>query len=137
MICNQFGVRGYPNLQLLKEGKAYTFRGPRSLDNLVEFANSKYADAQEEHIKDIPKRVEGMEKIQKESVSFIMQVAKIIDGAFEKVGLNFVPKMLRYVICAMIILTPSLGICYLLVFDDDLDEPVPRKKTSSSSSKVS
>jgi len=37
-VCGQFGVRGYPTLILLKEGKYYTFKGPRKLENLADFA---------------------------------------------------------------------------------------------------
>lgn len=54
----------------LKEGKAYTFRKPRQIDNFVAFAEGGHLDADDEHIKDIPRRLEGMEKLKKETESF-------------------------------------------------------------------
>ena len=70
-LCNQFEIRGYPSLLFLKEDKAYTFRKPRKLEEFVEYAQGGYANADDEHIKKIPKRVEGMEKFKKETVSMI------------------------------------------------------------------
>ncbi|KAG8133432.1 putative Protein disulfide-isomerase TMX3-like protein [Naja naja] len=38
-IASEFGVRGYPTIKLLKGDLAYNYRGPRSKDDIVEFAN--------------------------------------------------------------------------------------------------
>ena len=70
-LCAQFQIRGYPTLMFMKEGKTYTYRKSRQLPDFVEFAKGGYVDAADEHINDIPKRLEGMEKIKKETESFM------------------------------------------------------------------
>ncbi|XP_062836640.1 protein disulfide-isomerase TMX3 isoform X1 [Anolis carolinensis] len=38
-IASEFGVRGYPTIKLLKGDLAYNYRGPRTKEDIVEFAN--------------------------------------------------------------------------------------------------
>nr|XP_033790133.1 protein disulfide-isomerase TMX3 [Geotrypetes seraphini] len=38
-IASEFGVRGFPTIKLLKGDLAYNYRGPRTKDDIVEFAN--------------------------------------------------------------------------------------------------
>ena len=122
-VCGQFGVRGYPTLIFLKEGKYYTFRGPRKLENLADFAlNEGYLSASEEQQGDIPKRVEGMEKFQKDSVDFFKQLSIGIDQIFEKVHMGFIPKPVRYLMVAFLVLSPFFMVIFMLCFDED-DEP--------------
>ena len=71
-----------------------------------------------------------MAKIKKETSGIIMQIAKQIDIAFEsdvfnRLGLNKVPKIARYIFVIFMVCSPIFGICYLIIFDED--EPVPRR----------
>ncbi|KAG5184872.1 thioredoxin domain-containing protein [Tribonema minus] len=45
-VGERFGVRGFPTLLLLHAGRAYTYRGPRTLEKLTEFAAGGYAAAE-------------------------------------------------------------------------------------------
>nr|XP_020652301.1 protein disulfide-isomerase TMX3 [Pogona vitticeps] len=38
-IASEFGVRGYPTIKLLKGDLAYNYRGPRTKEDIIEFAN--------------------------------------------------------------------------------------------------
>ncbi|XP_030624308.1 protein disulfide-isomerase TMX3 isoform X1 [Chanos chanos] len=38
-VASEFGVRGYPTIKLLKGELAYTYKGPRTKDDIIEFAN--------------------------------------------------------------------------------------------------
>ena len=36
--------------------------------------------------------------------------------AFEKMGAGFIPPIVQYIICSLVVLSPIIGICYLLIF---------------------
>ncbi|KAL4623426.1 protein disulfide-isomerase TMX3-like [Arapaima gigas] len=38
-IASEFGVRGYPTIKLLKGDLAYNYKGPRTKEDIIEFAN--------------------------------------------------------------------------------------------------
>ncbi|XP_061111706.1 protein disulfide-isomerase TMX3-like, partial [Conger conger] len=38
-VASKFGVRGYPTIKLIKGELAYNYRGPRTKDDIIEFAN--------------------------------------------------------------------------------------------------
>ncbi|XP_038156551.1 protein disulfide-isomerase TMX3-like isoform X1 [Cyprinodon tularosa] len=38
-MASEFGVRGYPTIKVLKGDLAYSYKGPRTKDDIVEFAN--------------------------------------------------------------------------------------------------
>ena len=48
---------------LLRNDKFYQYRGKRGLEELTEFAESGWEQNAEDLIFDLPKRVEGLEKI--------------------------------------------------------------------------
>jgi hypothetical protein len=41
-LGTRFEIKGFPTILLLSKGKVYTFKGRRSLDDIVEFATSGY-----------------------------------------------------------------------------------------------
>lgn len=43
-LGNLFGIRGFPTLKIISEGKMYTFAGRRSLDSLQEWAQGGYKE---------------------------------------------------------------------------------------------
>eukprot|EP00435_Cladocopium_sp_Y103_P049445 s742_g14.t3 len=43
-LGNLFGIRGFPTLKIISEGKMYTFTGRRSLDSLQEWAQGGYKE---------------------------------------------------------------------------------------------
>ncbi|KAH0617845.1 hypothetical protein JD844_016487 [Phrynosoma platyrhinos] len=49
-IASEFGVRGYPTIKLLKGDLAYNYRGPRTKEDIIEFAN-RVSGAQETVLK--------------------------------------------------------------------------------------
>lgn len=55
----------------------------------------------------------------------------MIDKLFEKIGLSVIPSVARYVIVILMLTSPILGICYLLIFDSDDEPPVIRKRPAS------
>ncbi|KAA0705012.1 Protein disulfide-isomerase TMX3 [Triplophysa tibetana] len=38
-VASEFGVRGYPTIKMLKGELAYNYKGPRTKDDIIEFAN--------------------------------------------------------------------------------------------------
>ena len=75
----------------------------------------------------IPRRLEGMEKIQKEAKDFLGQLAHGIDQMFDKAHLGFVPEPVRYLVCATLVLSPLLVVCFMLFMDDEEIPSAPAK----------
>lgn len=130
LLCSQFEIRGFPTLIFLKDSKAYTYRKQRALDGFVDFAKDGYLEAEAEHVQDIPVRLEGIYKLQKEALVILKQVTDIIDAVFENevfanLGLGKVPKFARYGFVVFMISTPIFGFLLLLVIDSDEDHPKP------------
>ena len=56
-VARAFGIRGFPTIKLLKDGKQYKFSGQRTTDAFLEFVESQYQDSEPT---DIPKGVEDV-----------------------------------------------------------------------------
>jgi len=52
-VCDDFSVRGYPTLKLLKDGTAYAYNGQRNEPAFIAFVNGGYTSAE---ATDIPKK---------------------------------------------------------------------------------
>ena len=50
-VCSEFGIRGYPTIKAVVDGKTYDFRGQRTVDSFFSFINEGYKDAE---AKDLP-----------------------------------------------------------------------------------
>ena len=58
-VCGQFGVRGYPTLKVIKDGKFYDFKGARTTAGLKASILTNYPVAEGTAIGATPK-AEGM-----------------------------------------------------------------------------
>jgi len=52
-IATRFGIRGFPTIKLLRDGKAYDFKGQRTIEDFTSFVNNGYASAV---VNELPKR---------------------------------------------------------------------------------
>jgi len=66
-VCSDFGVRGYPTLKLLKDGKAYAFSGQRTEEAFLTYVNGGYSSSQAIDIPGAPVIEEKEEKEEKEA----------------------------------------------------------------------
>ena len=121
-ICRQFSIRGFPSLLLLKNDKWYKYYGKRDLENLSKFFTEESYLKQVELTGQIPKRLEGWEQSKKDMEDFLKQLARTIDQMFDKTGLDIVPHFIRYGGISLMVLSPLLGVIYMLIFDDDGEE---------------
>ena len=55
---------------------------------------------------------------------FFIELAKMINKVFNNAGLKFVPEFLRYLLVALVLLSPVLAIIGMMCFADN-DEPSP------------
>jgi hypothetical protein len=59
----QFGIKGYPSLKLLVENTVITYKGPRIIEHLTDFAiKGEYGEHKEDRSEPLPRRLEGWEK---------------------------------------------------------------------------
>lgn len=111
---------------MLSGDKVYNYKGPRVLDQLVEFAvQSTFIKNKEEDIEEIPKPLYGMEKFMKEVKIFLKQVAEGIDRLVVKIKLGWIPPVVRYGIVIIMTMLPCMAICYVIFFDNDDEYTVP------------
>lgn len=122
-LCGMFGIRAYPSIKLLHSKSVYTFRGPRTYDSFVDFSvNAQYIQNKEYDIEEIPRALEGLEKLQKEVGQFMKQMAEGIDKMAVKVKLGFIPPFVRYTMVLLMTMLPCFALCYVFFFDSDDDE---------------
>ena len=99
---------------------------------MQEFIISGYLNTEEENQGDIPKRLEGMNKILKHGSDFFSELARAINLGFEKIGLSFIPKPFRYIFCGGFLFSPIIAVCYILIFEEDEDISKARKRIADS-----
>ena len=68
----------------------------------------------------------------KHGSDFFSELGRAIDLGFEKIGLKFIPKLLRYIICGAFVFSPILAVCYILIFEEDEDIQKARKRIAES-----
>ena len=103
---------------------------------LKEFSiDSGYLESKEEETMEIPRRLEGMEAFQKQSKDFFGQLAQGIDQMFNKAHISFVPPIVRYLVCILLILSPCFAVCFMIFLDED-DEPIQEPKRVQRGAKV-
>ena len=71
---------------------------------------------------EIPRRLEGLEYFLSEMGVLMQEISKLIDNAFKKAGMTIVPPIIRYVLCSAILLSPCLGLLFMICCGQD-DEP--------------
>ena len=85
-------------------------------------------NTEDENKGEIPKRLEGMNKMMKHGTDFFSELARAINLGFDKIGLTFIPKPLRYILCGGFVFSPILAVCYILIFEEDEDIQQARKR---------
>ena len=53
-----------------------------------------------------------------------------MDRIFESAGLSFIPSVVRYGLVALFVLSPVIGICYVLCFEEDPDIEAAKKRVT-------
>uniref|UniRef100_A0A673L9V8 protein disulfide-isomerase n=1 Tax=Sinocyclocheilus rhinocerous TaxID=307959 RepID=A0A673L9V8_9TELE len=66
-VASEFGVRGYPTIKLLKGELAYNYKGPRTKDDIIEFANRVAGPA----VRSLPSRQMFEHVLKRHSVLFL------------------------------------------------------------------
>ncbi|XP_051969984.1 protein disulfide-isomerase TMX3 [Xyrauchen texanus] len=66
-VASEFGVRGYPTIKLLKGELAYNYKGPRTKDDIIEFANRVAGPA----VRSLPSRQMFEHVLMRHSVLFV------------------------------------------------------------------
>uniref|UniRef100_A0A671S145 protein disulfide-isomerase n=1 Tax=Sinocyclocheilus anshuiensis TaxID=1608454 RepID=A0A671S145_9TELE len=66
-VASEFGVRGYPTIKLLKGELAYNYKGPRTKDDVIEFANRVSGPA----VRSLPSRQMFEHVLKRHSVLFL------------------------------------------------------------------
>lgn len=61
-LCEQFLINGFPTLIFFKEDKTYEYQYQRDIEMFYQFARGGYTAIPEKDVKDIPKRLKGVEK---------------------------------------------------------------------------
>ncbi|XP_067290704.1 protein disulfide-isomerase TMX3 [Pseudorasbora parva] len=66
-MASEFGVRGYPTIKLLKGELAYNYKGPRTKDDIIDFANRVAGPA----VRSLPSRQMFEHVLKRHSVLFL------------------------------------------------------------------
>ena len=116
VLCAQFNVKGYPTLILLKEDKYYQFKGARNYQMLTDFAVHRghvFAEKQGS----IPSKIDIDQNLEDDE-GFWAKCAKGVNKMFETMGLEIVPKWLRYTFIIFCITSPFWIVALMVLFDD-------------------
>ena len=136
-LCHQFGIRGYPSLKFFVDDQIYTYKGPRNIEHLSDFAvKGEYGKHEEDSSEPLPRRLEGWEKFQKETKDFLNQLCVGIDHMFEKMKMDFIPPFARYGVIMLFVASPCMAVCFMLFIDEEeSNEPTEKPAVQSEGSK--
>ena len=86
---------------------------------MYEFATKGFEESHDENMGDMPKRLEGLERSIKEATDVWTEFTRSLDILFERMHLGFIPKPIRYSMLILFLFSPVIGICYVLIFEED------------------
>jgi len=80
-VCSDFGVRGYPTIKLIKDGKSYDYAGARTIEAFTTFAHGGYSSATSAPLPGVAKAADTEDKEEKNSGK---EVVVLTQGNFDE-----------------------------------------------------
>lgn len=113
-LGSRFDIKGFPTVKFLKQGKVYTYRSKRTVENLVEFARGGYQSVDSEEVQD--------------ALGIFGEFKKIFGTAIKNAQVDLKNK--KYL--SPNILLVSLPLIFLLIFILIIVSPSPAPAPASS-----
>ena len=111
----------------MEGSQTFKYKGPRNLENLEQFAYGGYLNStQDEDRQPVPRRLKGMEKLQKNAKDTLDELARGVDMMFVKFNLSFIPSIVRYLLVLSLVLSPLIGLVVMLFVSDEEEVIKPR-----------